>query len=342
MTRHLSTKQLADLCRRFAVSLHAGVDLRTVWRREAEGAAGRIGLALRSIADHLERGESLRDSLEDAGDAFPSVFRGLVQIGEQTGRLPEAFAELAKHYERRLVMRRAFLSALWWPAIELTIAAGIVGLLIWIQGVLGDRAGTKLDFLGLGLRGVGGLAIYLAVLTTLIAGCWTLGRAIARRARWTAPLVNLAYRVPLLGRLLETLALGRLAWSLHAGLSAALDVRRAIALGLQTVSVRYARTAGAIDAAIAAGDGVYEAFYETRAFPERFLEAIALGEETGDLAEPLGRFATRCHVDAETAMQRLAGVVGAIVWALVATVVVAILFRLFTGYIDMIRDAARP
>ena len=69
----------------------------------------------------------------------------MVEVGEQTGHLGEIFAQLAEHYENQVRLRRNFLSSITWPIIQLTIALAVIGLLIWIGGVIGQRAGGAAD-----------------------------------------------------------------------------------------------------------------------------------------------------------------------------------------------------
>src|SRR5262245_36150388 len=92
----ISTKALAGLSRRMALSLHAGVDVRTVWSREATNARGAGRSRMAAVRDDVAQGNTISDSLEQTGAYFPDFFRQMVKVGEQTGHLPEVFRRLAE------------------------------------------------------------------------------------------------------------------------------------------------------------------------------------------------------------------------------------------------------
>ena len=117
--------------------------MRTVWAREADRARGPLRRHLLTISHAINRGESLADALAPTGDFFPTLFREMIAVGEQTGHLDAVLAQLADHYQNQLDMRRIFLAAITWPMVQLGIAVVIVGFLIWIMGVLRDMPGSK-------------------------------------------------------------------------------------------------------------------------------------------------------------------------------------------------------
>ena len=111
----ISTRELALLCRRLATSLQAGVDVRTVWSREA-GQATRPATRsrLRTISEGVSAGQSLPEAISWTDDFFPEMFRELVVVGDQTGHLAESFEHLAHHYDEQLRLRRTLLTASAW------------------------------------------------------------------------------------------------------------------------------------------------------------------------------------------------------------------------------------
>lgn len=75
----------------------------------------------------------------------------MVDVGEKTGRLDEVFIRLAEHYDHVLDLQRTFLQGIAWPMVQLIAALGVIGLLIWIMGILPEGIdGKPIDILGLG------------------------------------------------------------------------------------------------------------------------------------------------------------------------------------------------
>jgi type II secretory pathway component PulF len=336
-------KPLAGLCRRLATALVAGVDARTIWAREAQQARGRAARKhLAAVSQALNQGQSVADALAATGDFFPALFREMAEVGEQSGHLGEVFGQLAEHYEGQVALRRVFLAAIAWPMIQLAVALTVVGFLIWFMGVIGKMADTKVDMLGFGLTGNRGLAIYLATVAAAGVVLAVFIRAASRGMVWTGLIQRGVLHVPVLGHALRTLALARLAWSMHLTMNAGMDLRRALQLSLRsTCNARYINEIKRIDAGIAGGDSIHEVFCRCSCFPPDFLDALYVGEHSGKLVESMALLSRQYQDQARTALTTLTMLAGFGVWGVVAVLIIALIFRLFFFYIGMI-NAVMP
>lgn len=334
----ISTRALAQLCRRLSTSLEAGLEVRSVWAREAQHAIGpRAREQFSAISGAVARGDSLREALRETEGYFPPLFSALVDVGEQTGHLGEAFRQLAEHYDRQLEVRRNFLASIAWPMLQLVASIFIVGFLIWIMGMIGDR---RTDPLGFGLVGNRGLAVYVMFVLAVGAGLVALFQAVRLGLAWTRPLQNLLLQIPVLGKALETLILARLAWALHLTMDAGMALRAALRLSLETTyHFRYIDQIPQIEASIARGDSLYEAFRETRAYPPEFLDVIQVGEQSGRLVESLALLSRQYHERANASLKTLTMIAGFLVWAAIAAVIIAVILRLAMFYVGTINSA---
>jgi type II secretory pathway component PulF len=340
----ISTRRLAELCRRLATATEAGIDARTVWTREAERARGRARRPLGLIRDAARRGQSLAEALDQTGPYFPELLRALAAVGEETGHQAEVFAQLAQHYEAQVERRREFLAIITWPLIQLALALGIVGLLIWVMGMIQEMTGNRqLDPLGLGLVGNLGLAIYAGVLAAAAAAVFLAVQALRRGWLWAGPVRRLVLRLPILGSALHTLGLARLAWTMHLTMRAGMEVRRAMRLSFQTAGdARLDQAADAVDAQLARGNSIEDAFRTAGGFPHDFLDALAVAEQSGKLVESLGLLSRQYEERARAALATLTKLAGFAVWAAIAALIVVLIFRLFGFYIGQIYQAMEP
>ena len=338
----MSLRNRAALCRRLSTALTAGIDIRKVLDREAQqarNAAARRRLA--EVSSAVAQGETLTAALAETKDYFPPLFHELVEVGEQTGHLGEIFGQLAEHYESQIQLRQTFRAAIAWPIIQLFIALAIVGLMIRLSGTFEGLDGKPIDFLGIGLTGTWGLAIYIALLAAIAAGLFTVIRASNRGLVFVGPLQRAILRVPVLGPALQTLALSRLAWSMHLTMNAAMELRKALRLSLRnTGSALYTDAADKIDASIADGNSIHEAFCEAGCFPPDFLDAVDVGEHSGRLVESMAHLSRQYQEQARAALSTLTMVAGFAVWGLVAILLVCLIFRFALVYINMLNNAA--
>lgn len=343
-TPRVDIKSLIGLCRRMSTALETGIDARTAWAREAERARGHLRGHLLDISDAVNRGESLSDAFATTGDFFPSLLREMVELGEQTGHLDAVFRQLDGHYQNHLYTRRTFWVAIAWPLVQLGIALFIVGFLIWIMGVIREMTGNKsFDILGFGLIGNRGLAIYATFLACVGTAIWFTIRAISRGLVWTRPIQRFVLGLPGIGKPLQTMALARLAWSMHVTMNAGMDVRRALKLSLRsTQNARYIDHIPVIDAEILAGQSIYDAFCHAGGYPVEFLDTLSVGEESGRVVESMGLLAKQYQERTRDALGILAVLAGQIVWAAIAIVIIALIFRIFSFYLGAINDATKP
>jgi type II secretory pathway component PulF len=333
---------LAPLCRRLATQLAAGVDARRAWSREADIARGRDRRPMREVSEAVNQGSTMAEAMTATGEFFPTLFRELVDVGEQSGHSAEVFRQLSGHYDHLIVMRRDFRGAITWPVIQLFLALTIVGGLIWVMGMLGlDKHGKPLfDILGLGLYGTHGLVVYLTFLVCVVGGLWFLYQAIRRGLLWTRPLQAAIMRIPKLGTALDTLAMSRLSWSLHVTFESGMDLRRALALSLRsTHNARYTTLIEPVWQSIRAGQELYEALERTGVFPRSFIDAMEVGERSGRMSETLAILSQQYQDEARAALAMLTKIAGFGVWMLVAALIVSIIFQVVGQYVNMINNA---
>ena len=150
-------------------------------------------------------------------------------------------------------------------------------------------------------------------------------------------------KIPGVGKPLQILALSRLAWSMHLTMNTGMEVRRALKLSLRsTQNARYTDQIPTIDAEIAGGNSIHEAFLRAGGYPVDFLDTLAVGEQSGKIVESMGLLARQYQDRARMAMAALAVVAGVAVWALVATFIIVMIFHIAFFYRDTIMDLAKP
>jgi type II secretory pathway component PulF len=337
----LRAKQLADFCHRLAVQLAAGIDIRRIWQREAEAAPAGLRSDFARVRDHVANGDSLPTAMASAGDTFPRLCLEMVQVGDQTGMLAEVFRRLSRHYLHAHEASKTFWRTISWPLLQLVFALFVVGALIWIMGLIAGRSGGEpVDILGFGLIGTQGLVIYVALLTAIALGFAGLLLAARRGVFSTRALERLAVTTPLVGPCFEKICLARLCWAMQLTLNVEMDLRRLIPLVLRaTGNDYYIRHAENMVRDVMRGSPLYTAFRNTEAFPGDFLDALQVGEASGQIVEAMDRLSQRYEDEAETSIKTLAILAGFAVWAMIAMLIIFLIFRIFGFYLNAISGA---
>ena len=137
----ISQGQLAKLFRRLATGYRAGIDIRSLYKRETETGSPSYRVNSKRILSGVSQGSSLANAMQDQGNYFPKLAIAVVHAGERGGRLEDSFAKLSEHYENLVKFRNNFLMRIAWPAFELFAAISIVSLMIFITGWISDTLG---------------------------------------------------------------------------------------------------------------------------------------------------------------------------------------------------------
>lgn len=338
LSHKLPLSSLIDLCRSLRHYLRAGLQIPEVFQQQARRGPLPLRPIAERIAQQLLEGNSLKQALEPESEQFPPMFLELASIGEETGMLPEVFAELEKFYIRQQQLRRDFRKQITWPLIQLGLAILTITGLIFILGMLPQHPNQPhYDPLGLGLFGFSGVLIFLSVVSLLvgggIAGFWLL-----RRSFQTKPGADeVALRVPLLGPCLRTLALGRFCLALRLTTETGMSIVEATRQSLRaTGNNAFIDWTDAIQASLHDGQSLTSSLALCDLFPEEFLAVLTVAEESGQLDEVLRHQSEHYDEEASRKLAALTAAAGYGVWILVGAIIIFAIFRLFSSYLALL------
>src|SRR5260221_5368716 len=205
----LSRKGLALVTRQFATLVRAGLTIEeglNVLIEQTESAGARTLFA--AVRARVLEGQSLSHSLAAFPDAFPQIYRAMIEAGEHSGKLGDVLERLADYTENREGLRDKILIAFIYPVIVMILAFVIVTfLLVYIMPQMTrvfSSVGQSLplatriliamsDF----VRSYGAITLAAAVAAVVAANLMLRDQAL--RARWHRWLL----RLPLVGRLIR-------------------------------------------------------------------------------------------------------------------------------------------
>ena len=125
----LTYSEIADICRRLAMLLHAGIGIADGIFLLAEEETAQQQELLKKLGMQMDEGDTLSAAMEKSG-AFPGCVTGMTAMGEQTGSVEEVLRALAQFYDQRSRSNRRIKSALAYPAVLLVLMLLVVGVLL--------------------------------------------------------------------------------------------------------------------------------------------------------------------------------------------------------------------
>lgn len=338
-SRSLPVASLIEWCRALRHNLSAGLNLRDVFRQ----LAGRGPSPLRPIAgrisDRLADGDDLEAALEPEQGRFPPLFLAMTAVGEQTGTLPEVFAELEKYFLLQQKLRRQFWTQSAWPLFQLCAAVFVLAGMLFVLGLLGSNFAP----LGSWFVGVRGAVKFLAIAFGAAVGLVALYFVLTRTLRRRALVHDLLLRLPAVGPCLRAIALARFCLCLKLTLETALPLPRAVRLCLRaTGNGHFLSRSEVIGRAIKDGEELSEALSRARVFPEEFLSIVATAEEGGRLPEVMAQQAEFYAEESERRLKVLTATASFLVWLLTAGLIIFMIFSIFLrAYLRPLQDALK-
>jgi general secretion pathway protein F len=312
--------------------------LSAVAEQADDARAARIFTAART---QVAAGETLAGALARWPRTFSDLYRGLVAVGAETGRLADVLARLVDYLEAREALKQRFTVALIYPVLVTVIALAVVAVLLVyvVPQVVSvyQQSRQTLPWLTQALIATSGFFratgwLWLAGVVGALVAFSIANRREAFRARWHAVLL----RAPVIGRLVTAVDTARFASTLAilvgsgAPLLRSLDAARDVvwALPLQ----RAAEAAGAL---VREGVSLARALREQRVFAPVLIHLVANGEASGQLAPMLERAAGELERESERRLTWFAALLQPALIVLMGAIVLVLVLAVMLPIVSM-------
>lgn len=339
----ISSKSLAPFCHAMSRMLEAGVDVRKALPTAVKSSTDpKLRRSVAEVQDRIKSGYDLTTSFRAFDHHYPALFLDLLNVGEQTGALPEVMKALGDYYDARVARMREFRAAVAWPAMQLFAAIIIIGLLIYILGLIGTQPGqAPIDFLGLGLHGSKGAITWFALTFGSLFGLWVVWKVLSRSLTGRQFLDPVLLQIPAIGTCQRKFAISRFAWCFALTQGAGMSIRPSLVSSLNaTANGAYIAAIPHIWNDIFSGETLGDAFRASKLFPEEFLHFVDTAEQSGTVPEAMHRMSHQFDEEAHRALQWLTVLAARAVWGIVAMMIIFFIFRVAMVYINMINDAS--
>src|SRR5262247_4394567 len=128
----VSQKEIAIFTRQFSVMIDAGLPL--VQCLEILGSQQKnrsFQKVLFQVRQDVESGSTLADSLRKHPKVFSNLYANMIAAGESGGILDTILQRLAAYIEKAVKLKAAVRSAMIYPVAVITIAVGVVIVILW-------------------------------------------------------------------------------------------------------------------------------------------------------------------------------------------------------------------
>ena len=343
----VSLEELVMLSRQLRTLTRAGIPILRGLSGLAETTTNpTLAETLRDVHRQLQGGRELHAALARHTKVFTPIFVALVRVGENTGRLDEAFGHLADYLEVEKATRERIQSAVRYPLIVFgAILVALVIMNIWVIPTFAEafaRYDAELPFMTRILIGTSNVFVshwplmLMGVLTALFGfRAWV--RTPRGRLAWSAFLL----RAPLVGNIVRKAILGRFAQSMALTIRTGVPLTQALGIVAGVVDNAYVGDkVQSMRAGIEKGDSVSRTAAATGLFTPLVLQMLSVGEETGALDQLLEETALHYQAEVEFELKRLSDAIEPIMITIIGVLVAVLALGVFMPLWDL-SSAAR-
>lgn len=304
-------------------------------------ASKRMAVALDDVADQLERGRTLSSALNKHTQVFGRLFVSIVHVGENTGKLDDAFLQLSFYLERDQETRKQIKAATRYPMfVMIAIIIAIVIMNIVVIPIFADMFlsfGAELPMMTRILLTTSDFFItkwqYLLVAITLtIFIIMRYLRTQDGRYKWDKTKLKL----PIVGSIFERTLLGRFARSFSMMLVSGVPLTSALTLVAEAVNNAFmSERILSMRKNIEKGESLSRVASSSKLFTPLVLQMINVGEETGRVDELLAEVAEFYEREVDYDLKSLTSNIEPILISIVAGMVLVLALGIFTPMWDM-------
>lgn len=346
-TPRVSLEEIVMLSRQLRTLTRAGIPILRGLAGLAETTTNpTLAETLRDVHRQLQGGRELHAALARHTNVFTPIFIALVRVGENTGRLDEAFGHLADYLEVEKATRERIQSAVRYPLVVFSaILVALVIMNIWVIPTFADafaRYDAELPLMTQILIGTSNLfashwPLMLMGLLIVLFGFRAWIRTPRGRLAWSAFLL----RAPLIGGIIRKAILGRFAQSMALTIRSGVPLTQALGVVAGVVDNAYvSEKVQAMRTGIEKGDSVSHTAAASGLFTPLVLQMLAVGEETGALDQLLEETALHYQAEVEFELKRLSDAIEPIMITIIGVLVAVLALGVFLPLWDL-SSAAR-
>jgi len=339
----ITSKDIALFTRQLSTMLKAGVPLLQAFdisaRSHANPALQRL---LGDIKSDVETGSSMSVAFRKYPKYFDGLYCNLVYAGEQAGILDTVLDRIASYQEKMLAIQGKIKSALFYPAIVLTVAfiitAGIMLFVIPAFKDLYGKSGADLPALTMLVMGISdafvnywylifggiGLAVFM------ILRLWKQSPAFRNKMDY------LILKVPVFGPLIEKATVSRWARTFSSMFSAGVPMVEALdsVAGAAGNNV-FMEATMKIKTEVSTGSSLAVCLQSSGVFPNMLIQMVSIGEESGALDSMLSKVADYYEREVDDAVAGISSLMEPFIMVILGTLIGGIVIAMYLPIFKM-------
>jgi type II secretory pathway component PulF len=330
--RRVTSKEVLAMTMQLSTAVRAGLPLlnclELIRKQQHRPAMKRL---FERLVNSVNSGLSLSEAMGEHKEIFSPLYLSMIRVGETGGILEQTSTQLTTILGREEKIRTNMKNASAYPIFVLCI--GLVSAAVIVTMIMPKILATfdmGLAAMPLPTRILMGMSNFTRALFTSAPGWVVLITAMVglyALRRWTKTVGKLQWdgfklRIPVLGSVLRTIAVGRFARTLGALTQGGVTILEALGVVRDTLGNELlGREIDEVAEKVKRGDSLADPLEASGHFPPLLVQIVAVGEQTGTLDELLLNAANTFDTDADAAVSRFMAVFPAVLILLLALII---------------------
>jgi len=331
-SQRVTSKDILAMTTQLSTALRAGLPLLTaieLIRKQQHKEGGRQLLG--DLAESVSTGHALSDAMAKHERVFSPLYISMIKVGETGGILEQTSSQLAEMLTREEKIKTNMKNASAYPLFVLTL--GIASVILVMTVILPRIIRTltaDVSLLPLPTRILMGMSGFIKGLFTTPFGWLTLAAIIVGvfyLRKWTRTQGRLKYdafklRIPIMGSVMRTIAVGRFARTLGALTMGGVTILEALKVVRDTLGNELLGTEiDVVAEKVKRGEPLADPLEASGYFPPLLVQIVSVGEQTGKLDELLLNAADTFDAEADSAINKFMAIFPALLILLLALVI---------------------
>ena len=338
--QRVSRAELVSTTRQLATLLGSGLPLVVALSGVLEQVRRTtLRKVLSQVRERVNEGMGLAAAMNEHPAVFPSMYTAMIHAGETSGTLELVMERLADFGEQQLALQRKVRSTLAYPTLMLIVGLGVV---FFLMTYVIPRVTQIFVEMKQALPLPTTILIWVSTLFQkywlfmLLIGvlCWLSARYYCRSRKGQRYYHSLLLRLPIVGGLVQKVAIARITRTLGTLLKNGVPLLSALEIVRNLVdNVILAEAIEEARQDISEGASIATPLARGGVFPPTVIQMISVGEQSGNLEEMLFKVAEISESEVESRVATLTSLLEPVMilalGALVGFVVLAVLLPIF-------------